>query len=48
VLLNIQNFAFYNTLIPLSPIIMFIVTCIHFVSLRLNLIYKERRPINKS
>jgi hypothetical protein len=27
---------------------MFLVNCIHFISFRLDLLYKERRPINKS
>jgi hypothetical protein len=44
----LQNYAIYCTLLPLSPGILFLSIFIHFISMRLSLLYEERRPINRS
>lgn len=45
---SLMNYAVYNCVIPLSPVLMFVSVFIHFTNLRMALLYDERRPVNRS
>lgn len=47
-LINMNSFAIYCTLLPMSPIISFITIFIQYFNMRLALLYELRRPINRS
>lgn len=46
--INIHNYAIYCTLLPISPVIIFLTIFIDFINLRMGLLYNERRPVNRS
>lgn len=47
-IINMQNYAIYCTMLPISPVIMCLAVFIHFTKMRLSLIFDERRPLNRS